>query len=264
MPPVLAIVPTYLRAQHELDVLVTCLVTLWSTAQDAADVLVVDDGSPEPGLLAQLEAVCGELGFTLHRKAENTGFASTVNIGLQLALDEGRDAVLVNSDIEFTEPGWLDRMVARTDTTGAPAAVVGGLLLFPSGLIQHGGIFFSDLLRYFDHRFYLGPGDLAEAQVTTRCPVTGALQFIRHQTLAEVGLYDEGFRLGYEDVDYCLRVFASGLECIYEPTVRAIHHEGLIRKTKTGQIKEWEDDGARRLIWKHRTEDFSAFVQGVA
>ena len=31
----------------------------------------------------------------------------------------------MNADIEFTEPGWLDRMLARTDMQGRPAAVVG-------------------------------------------------------------------------------------------------------------------------------------------
>ena len=25
--------------------------------------------------------------------------------------------------------------------------------------------------------------------------------------------------MGYEDVDYCLRVFQAGLECVYEPAV---------------------------------------------
>ena len=96
-----------------------CLVSLWSTAPEAG-VLVVDDGSPERSLLQPLAAAVDELGYELIAKDENEGFSRTVNVGLRRALDTGRDAVLVNADIEFTEPGWLDRMLARVDTAGPP------------------------------------------------------------------------------------------------------------------------------------------------
>ena len=33
----------------------------------------------------------------------------------------------------------------------------------------------------------------------------------------------------FEDLDYCLRVFEAGLECIYEPTVVATHREKFFR-----------------------------------
>ena len=35
--------------------------------------------------------------------------------------------------------------------------------------------------------------------------------------------------MGYEDVDYCLRVFQAGFPCVYEPAISAIHHESLFR-----------------------------------
>ena len=52
------------------------------------------------------------------------------------------------------------------------------------------------------------------------CPVTGAFQYIRPEVLERVGLYDPGFRMACEDVDYDLRVFQAGFECVYEPAVR--------------------------------------------
>ena len=56
-------------------------------------------------------------------------------------------------------------MRARTDTQGRPAAVVGARLLYPNGLLQHAGVYFSRLNRGFAHRFNHGPGDLPEAQL---------------------------------------------------------------------------------------------------
>jgi O-antigen biosynthesis protein len=260
--PTLCIVPTFLRSEAELEVLLKCLVSLSATAPDA-EVIVVDDHSPERGLVATLSLICEELGFELAPQPENAGFSRTVNVGLRRALARGYDALLVNADIEFIDHGWLDRMRDRTDVQGRPAAVVGARLLYPNGLIQHAGVFLSLLNRAWLHRFQYGPADLPEALVACRCPVTAALQFIRHETLVEVGLYDEEYRMSFEDVDYCLRVFEAGLECIYEPSVRAWHLESFFRGKPSPQIREWTLASIDRMrrIWG--AKDLSRWVPEV-
>jgi GT2 family glycosyltransferase len=255
----LAVVPVYVRTPEDLDILLRCLVSLAQTAP-LADVLVVDDCSPAPALVDLLEIAVAELGAELVRRPFNGGFAQTVNVGLARALREGRDAILVNADIEFHEHGWLEAMLARTGTDGAPAAVVGARLLYPNGLLQHAGIYFSLLYRGFAHRFNLGPGDLDAALEPCRCPVTGALQLIRHECLAGVGLYDEDFRMGWEDVDYCLRVFAAGRECVYEPAACAIHAESVFRSRADAGQEDWESRSMEVLMAKHGTADLDAFV----
>jgi GT2 family glycosyltransferase len=261
--PTLCIVPVFLRSDAELDVLLRCLVSLATTAPGAR-VLVVDDCSPEQGLVDGLAVACGELGFELVRREENGGFSRTVNVGLRHALETGADAVLVNADIEFVDAGWLDRMRERTDTQGRPAAVVGARLLYPSGLIQHAGVFLSLLNRDWMHRFQFGPADLPEALVPTRCPVTAALQLIRLETLQQVGLYDEGYRMCFEDVDYCLRVFEAGLECIYEPSVRAVHREKYFRgNNPSPKVREWTIASTRRMKALWGAKDLSRWVPEV-
>lgn len=257
--PTLCVVPAFLRNAEELDVLLRCLVSLQATAPDAG-ILVVDDCSPARELAVSLEVACEELGIAFVANDENSGFSRTVNVGLEVAHSMGHDAVLVNADIEFPEAGWLDRMRNRTDRQGRPAAVVGARLLYPNGLLQHAGVFFSLLTRDWLHRFRLGPGNLPEALTPTRCIVTGALQFIRWETLEQVGLYDEGYRLCYEDVDYCLRVFKAGLECIYEPSVMAVHHESYFRKTPSPTIQRWTLESSARMRRLWGAEDMSRWV----
>jgi len=257
--PTLAIVPTFLREEAEIEVLLHCLVSLKSTAPDV-HVVLVDDHSPEPALAGLAEQAAAELGAGFVRKDENTGFAATVNVGLIYARQEGMDAVLVNADMEFTQPGWLDLMRARRDTKDRPAAVVGARLLYPNGLLQHAGVYFSVIRREFAHRFQYGPGDLPEAQLPCLCPVTGALQLIRHETLATVGVYDEGFGLGHEDMDFCLRTFAAGLECVYEPSATAIHHESLFRGKRSAAIAEMARRSALHLRTKHGTTDMTPWI----
>jgi GT2 family glycosyltransferase len=255
----LAVVPTYLRTADDLEVLFRCLVSLSVTAPEL-ELLVVDDQSPDQRLVDQLAAVLTELGGELIRKAENTGFSSTVNVGLRRALEWGQDAVLINADIEFTTPGWWEALRDRADTKGRPAAVVGGLLTYPNGRIQHAGVFFSLQGHKFHHRYRHAPATLPEAQAPTLCPVTAALQLIRHDTLQTVGIYDEGFRMGVEDVDYCLRVFDTGLECIYEPAARAVHAESVFRGRTTPTIEAWQLASAEWLIRKHANTDMNRWI----
>jgi len=257
-PSCLAVVPTYLRTEADLDLVLRCLVSLRETAPQA-DVLVVDDYSPVPQLVDLVEIAVGELQIDLHRRRVNGGFSRAVNAGLRRALDEGRDAVLVNADIEFHQTGWLEAMLARTGTSGAPADVVGARLVYPNGLLQHAGFYFSTLRRDWSRRFTYGPADLAEALVPTACPVTGALQLIRHDCLATVGIYDENFRMGYEDIDYCLRVFAAGRECVYEPAACATHAEGSFRTRKGEGQEDWEQQSLRALSIKYPATETMGF-----
>jgi GT2 family glycosyltransferase len=255
--PTLAVVPVTLRSAEQLDQLVDCLMSLWATT-DGVEVLCVDDGSPERELVDQLEAAAGELGWKVHRKESGDGIAVSANLGLRRALETGRDALVLAPEVGFLGRGWLEAMRARTDTQGRPAAVVGGRLLRPDGLLDSAGMFFSLLGREFRYRFRQGPGDLPDALVPCRCPIPGALQLIRHETLATVGLYDENFWHGWEDVDYCLRVFDAGLECVYEPQARALHHRAV--EGQDARVTVWREQSARRLREKYVTSDMSAYV----
>lgn len=254
----LAIVPTYLREENDLVVLDTCLGTLRQTVGDACDVFVVDDGSPAQ--TDELMNLCEHHDVDLSLREENRGFSAAVNVGLRRALEEGRDAILVNSDIEFFTDTWLRLMQEQLGEDGKLAAIVGGLLLYPNGLVQSAGTYFSLLTRSFDHRYRFGPGNLPEALTAQTCPVTAALMFIRHSTLEQVGLFDEDFRMGFEDVDFTVRAWLAGLQVVYQPGIMAIHHESLTRGRKTEKISRWERESWATFCRKHAHVNFAAFV----
>jgi GT2 family glycosyltransferase len=255
----LCVVPAFVATDADAEALLRCLVSLWATGADA-DVLVVDDGSTARELLDPLRAAVEELGYELLAGHEPAGCAAAANLGLRRALEEGRDAVLLGADVQLTSAGWLDALLARTDGAGRPAAVVGARLLFPNGDIQHAGRIFSQLSRQWVHRFQHGPGDLPEALRPCRCPVGGGLTLIRHETLASVGLLDEAFGLGGHDLDYCLRVFGAGLECIYEPAAVAVRRDKSAREHATERRRALARRSRARLLEKWGAEDLSPFV----
>lgn len=247
----LLIIPTYFSKQEALDVFKTCIDSIRKTTD--AEVFIIDDCSPDKDLLNEAHTYSTHYysGITWSMNEVNSGFAKTVNVGLRKCVEEKRDAVLVNQDLEFVEQGWLEQMGSHDSD------IVGALLLYPNMLIQHAGIYFSAMSRTFNHRFLYCMPNTPEALVEAKCPVTGALQYIKYETLVEVGLYDEKFFLGYEDVDYNLRVLFNGGECLYDPKVKALHHESLIRK---GVNNDKQIESLRYMMMKWQDADFASYV----
>lgn len=248
-----AVIPTYLRDDSDWMLTKTCLESIQSTAPDC-QIMVVDDHSPNALLRDTLDAFCAHRGITLSLKRENTGFSATVNVGLRHAIEIGADAILINADVEFFERGWYERAMAHEE------AVVGALLVYPGGGIQHAGIYYSVITRNFDHIYRMAPMTLAAAQEERICPVTGAFQRIRLETLLSVGVYDEGFKMAYEDVDYCQRVFLAGQQCVYDPKIRAIHHETVFRGKGDPKHDKWHDDGLLYLHRKYAGVGFADYI----
>ncbi|MGI8440587.1 MAG: glycosyltransferase family 2 protein [Thermoleophilaceae bacterium] len=257
----LATVPVFVEDAEAARVVLRCLESIRATEGDGLEVELVDDGSPDHAAVGLIEREATRLGCTLRRKAENTGFAATVNVGLRRCLEQARDAIIINADVEFEEPGWVARLVAQPALhRDGLASVVGALLLYPNGSIQHAGICRSRGGHSFRHIYKEAPADLPEAQLERSCPVTAALQFIRHECLEDVGIYDERFLLGFEDVDYCLRVFASGRECVYQPAVRAVHLERRFKGGPSPKRAEWRSRSWQSFEEKYAGHDLSRHV----
>ncbi|GAC1533804.1 MAG: hypothetical protein NVS3B1_28230 [Marmoricola sp.] len=261
----LAVIPNFVTQVTDLSMLETCLSSLRRTVGNDCDVLVVDDGSPEADLVSGCQGVAERFDCAFVAKPVNEGFSKTVNVGLRRAISEGRDAILVNADIEFTTSTWLSLMLRQKGVDGAtPAAMVGALLFYPSNTIQHAGIYFSVLYREFDHIYRYAPHNLPEARIPRVGPVTGALQFIRLSTLESVGVYDESFKLGWEDVDYCVRTWLAGLEIIYQPGIRAIHHESFFRggdrHDAESKVSQWQAASWQRFREKWSETNFAEFI----
>jgi hypothetical protein len=224
--PPLVIIPCDPRTPAELDVTARCLVAVWTTARDAAEVVVVMDGEADAAIAGQVHAATEELGFGFGLTGVRRSLAAGVNPALEEALAEGRDAVIAGPDVEPTD-GWLQALLDRQDTRReAPAAIVGGRTVFTNGLIDHAGLQFSLLRHAFVPSTRFGAASLHEARVPRLCPVGPGLVLIRHAALTGLGGLAEDLP-GQEMVDYCLRAFAADMECVYEPAAYAISHRPI-------------------------------------
>jgi GT2 family glycosyltransferase len=252
---VLIIVPVRAESAAEIDALLQTLVSLRATAP-AATVLVVDDHSPD-AQAQMISIAAAELECAYVTSQDGDGRTAAINVGLRAAAAHGMDACLVASGLVLDSPGWLDRLLRRTGTGGVLAAVAGGAVVEPNGLIRQAGYFFSLFRRGWAVRLALVPQELLDVGPPLLCPVDSEVQLVRREWIDAAGLYDEMMEGPYAALDYCLRVSAAGGECVLEPSVRAraLAESDLKLDTFTAS--------ARRLRHKHTGMSFKLWVPEV-
>ena len=216
-PRVLLIVVHWSRA----DLTARCLESLLAGSYPAADLLLIDNGSPDqagPALAERFPAV------NLLRLETNRYYAGGANRGLERALaGDYAHAILFNNDTEAA-PDLVARLVeaaaadARIGLVGpkiyyaAPRDLIwsaGGEIHLGSGMSHHRG------LRQPDGPVWDEPRDVDY--------VTGACLLITRPALAKVGLLDEEYVMYAEDADYCLRARAQGFRVVYAPLAHLWH-----------------------------------------
>jgi GT2 family glycosyltransferase len=243
--PVDIVIPSY-RDGERVRALVSSIRA--TVPAGMARIIVADDASG-PDHVAALRAIEG---IEVVAGEENRGFAANVNRGLK-ARDPERDAVVLNSDTEAL-PDWLACLqyaASQEDDVG----VVGARLLYPDGRIQFAGTIRNlGAPEWFDHRYRFKPSDWGPAWVPgPALAVTGACMYITRHALERVGLFDERYPMAYEDVDWCLRAWQSGLRVLYFPAASLIHHESVTRGTDVGE----REAASQRLFWERWDEFFN-------
>ena len=109
------------------------------------------------------------------------------------------------------------------------AGVVGAKLYFADHLVQHAGILIGvrGALAHANQDFSAKrEGYLARAvRPGNFSAVTGACQMVRRDVFERVGGYNEEFAVGFNDADFCLRVWEAGYRTIFTPYAELYHYE---------------------------------------
>ncbi|SHF05676.1 Glycosyltransferase, GT2 family [Ferrithrix thermotolerans DSM 19514] len=150
--------------------------------------------------------------------------------------------VLLNDDIKITDPYWLVRLVA---TFGLPkTGIVGALLLYPDGTVQHGGALLGVdglVANVYTLRDCHDAGYHGQMQMIRNVSaVIGACLAIHRELFLEVGgLDEEHFPNAFNDTDLCLKVLDNGYYIVQNPYIRIIHLESITRGLDNTSYKVW-------------------------
>jgi len=146
--------------------------------------------------------------------------------------------LFLNDDTEIINKDWIERLLE--EATKKEVGAVGALLLYPNKLIQHAGVIVG-ICGAADHAFRgfnpIHPGYFGFHKITRNVSsVTFACTMVQRKKFIEVGGIDEeNFKVGLNDVDFCLKLMKKGYENVYTPHAKLYHYESASRGVETIQ-----------------------------
>jgi N-acetylglucosaminyl-diphospho-decaprenol L-rhamnosyltransferase len=152
------------------------------------------------------------------------GFGANHNTVIRAT--RGRYVYVLNEDTVSDDWGFA-RLVSEMDGH-ARVAALGPRLVYPGGQRQDSAWRFPTPLVSV-----LGLPTLGRIGITQSIGersravdwLMGSALLLRRQALDEVGLFDEGFFIYFEEVDLCLRLHHAGWGVRYFPGVTVVHYE---------------------------------------
>ncbi len=231
------------------------------------DVIIIDNASDD----GSVEELPEFPGITVRRARRNLGFGRGVNQALRRI--ETEYILVINPDCLIV-PAALNRLIDEMDEH-PEAAMVSGRVFDMSGNEQRGS------RRRLPTRaqvlaeivpFRRGPGIDLTDQPAPELPleveaVSGACMLIRTRAMAEVGGFDPGFHMHFEDLDLMVRLQAAGWSIRLEPSVIVSHAGGVSSRQRAVGVMLAKHRSLWRYLNKHCARDWplwSRWLWGVA
>ena len=224
----------------------------------AIEIIVVDNASSD----GSIDALNDFSEVTIIRNHLNMGFSAGCNTGLKHA---NADYLLfLNPDCSFA-PGAVKQMLNCLQSR-QQTGMVGGLLVNRDGTEQAGGrraipTPWRSFVRAFGlsglgnrwprlfSDFYLHKQPLPDKPVEVEA-ISGACMLVKRTAIDDVGLWDEGYFLHCEDLDWCMRFRQKGWTVMFIPTARVTHALGICGRNRRLFVEWHKHKGMMRFYRK--------------
>ncbi|HNO75134.1 MAG TPA: glycosyltransferase family 2 protein [Nitrosomonas mobilis] len=229
--PITALIVNY----NAGELLVDCALAL---STQVGQIIVVDNASTDTSIVRLKDAFFGDGQLNIISLQKNVGFAAGCNLGLSAVVFPY--ILFINPDCLISSDAVerLRQVIESDRRTG----MVGGRLLNADGSEQGGSrraiptpwrafVRATGLYRFarffptlfFD--FHLHHQPLPDQPIEVEA-ISGALMLVRRQAIDAVGIWDEGYFLHCEDLDWCMRFRQKNWKILFVPDVPVLHHQG--------------------------------------
>ena len=206
------------------------------------------------------------------KNRRNLGFATACNIAARTASDRANTLLFLNPDCIITA-ATIERLhqVLLSDPT---IGMVGGRLSNPDGSEQRGGrrrfptprrafiraFGLTYLSRWFPNHF---PDFLLHHEPLPTAPIaveaiSGACMLVKREALADVGLWDEGYFLHCEDLDWCMRFHQHHWQVLFVPDAPVAHALGACSHSRPLFVEWHKHQGMLRFYRKFYKNTYAA------
>lgn len=220
------IIPT----RDRVELLERCISTIRQhTVWENLEIIVIDNDSVLPKTKTYFRKIAKQ-GVRILPAPGPFNFATLNNAAVEAAT--GEIIGLINNDIEAMHDGWLEEIVSHLLQPGVGA--VGAKLLWPNGMVQHGGVLMGvgHVAGHYGNRLADADwGDHGRNQLIQQVSgVTAACLFLRKSDYLTVGGMDGiAFPVAFNDVDLCLKLRTAGKSIIWTPHASMLHAESASR-----------------------------------
>lgn len=225
-PLISIIVPT----KDQLDILETCIKSIVNrSTYPNYEIIIVDTGSEEDSTIRYLGEIALDERISVIKWDKAFNYSSVNNFASKSA--KGEYLLFLNNDTEVQTADWIESMLelCQLDNVGA----VGVKLLYPDSTIQHGGVILGiGGIAGHSHKHFpsSSSGYFGRLSVPTNLSaVTAACMMVRTSCFIEVGGFDEGYALAFNDVDLCLKIRERGYFIVWTPYSKLTHYESKTR-----------------------------------
>jgi GT2 family glycosyltransferase/O-antigen ligase len=200
-------------------------------------IIVVDNASSD-GIDVAVEKEFPDV--ELVRSPVNRGYGGGNNLGFARALALGADSVLVvNSDVEVTNPRFLEELVARLEADPA-AGLAGPLVRLPDGSVQPTVERWPSVPLALRLALKRRLGRALARKRAGRVPaVNGVCFLVRRSVVEATGGFDERYFMYGEEADLAARAKAAGSDTLFVPVESLVHRhaQGEVRGESARQIR---------------------------
>jgi GT2 family glycosyltransferase len=243
------VIPT----RDRVDLLRRCINSIQRfTDWPKLEIIIIDNGSTDDETHAYFAEVAQQ-GVRVLPMPGPFNYADLNNRAIAQA--SGEIIGLVNNDIEALHDGWLDEIISQLLRPGVGA--VGAKLLWPNGMVQHGGVLLGvgNVAGHFGNRSADADwGDHGRNQLVQQLSAcTAACLFLKQKDFHHVGGMDaDAFPVAFNDVDLCLKLRASGKAIVWTPHAKLLHAESASRgdeNTPPKKARSQREISRFRSIW---------------
>jgi O-antigen biosynthesis protein len=253
LPAVPPLVSLIIPTKNNATLLRQCIDSMLSkTRYPNYEILVLDNGSDQLETLDYLKTLILNPKIRVIRDNYAFNYSALNNYAVTFA--KGEILALVNDDIEVDEAAvdWLTEMVSHTLRPGVGA--VGARLWYPNKTLQHAGmVLVGGVARHIHKHLSKGEAGFKGRAVLTQnfSAVTGACLVVKKALFEQVGgLNDQELAVGFNDVDFCLKLVEAGFRNVWTPYAELIHHESATRGQDNSPEKQRRAEKELRYMRK--------------
>lgn len=239
------------------------------------EVVVVDNASHDTSMQDCAQQFAGDMRVQFIFNTANYGFASACNMGYEHV--KGDTVLFLNPDCRL-EPTAVPLLVEALHATPS-VGMVGGLLMNMDGSEQGGGrraiptpwrsFVRAFGLNRFEERwpklffdFHLHQQPLPPGPIEVEA-ISGACMLVKRQAVDAVGLWDEGYFLHCEDLDWCMRFRKASWKILFVPSAHIFHALGVSSSGRPIFVEWHKHKGMMRFYRKFFRHQYPGVLMGL-